>query len=307
MIAGLETVTAGDIEIDGRRVNDAEPKDRDIAMVFQNYALYPQMTVAQNMGFALELAGRKKAEIAAEVQKAAEILSLTPLLTRKPGQLAGGQRQRVAMGRAIVRHPKVFLFDEPLSNLDAKLRVQMRAEIKALHRRLNATIVYVTHDQIEAMTMADKIVVLNGGRVEQIGSPLELYDQPANLFVAGFIGSPAMNILPAAAEADGVRVAGMIALPVRTGLPVGAALLYGIRPEHIVLGEAGGVEAEITVVEPTGADTHVGLRFAGHDLTVVTKDRLAVGPGDRVTVSLWSDRGHLFDAATGQRIVAQAS
>jgi multiple sugar transport system ATP-binding protein len=185
MVAGLETISGGEIMIDGRRVNDLEPKDRDIAMVFQNYALYPQMTVAQNMGFALEMQKKSKSVIAEEVARAAEILSLTPLLDRKPAQLSGGQRQRVAMGRAIVRHPKVFLFDEPLSNLDAKLRVQMRAEIKALHQRLKATILYVTHDQIEAMTMADKIVVLNGGRVEQIGRPLDLYDQPANVFVAG--------------------------------------------------------------------------------------------------------------------------
>ena len=195
MIAGLETIAGGEIRIGDRVVNNLEPKERDIAMVFQNYALYPQMTVAQNMGFALEMRGVKRPEIKKKVEQAAAILGLQPLLPRKPAQLSGGQRQRVAMGRAIVRDPKVFLFDEPLSNLDAKLRVQMRAEIKALQQRLSTTTVYVTHDQIEAMTMADKIVVMQGGRVEQIGAPLDLYDRPANKFVAGFLGSPAMNFL----------------------------------------------------------------------------------------------------------------
>ena len=227
MIAGLEQISEGEIAIDGRRVNDLEPKDRDIAMVFQNYALYPQMTVAQNMGFALEMQKKSKADIAAEVARAAEILSLGPLLDRKPAQLSGGQRQRVAMGRAIVRHPKVFLFDEPLSNLDAKLRVQMRAEIKALHQRLGTTIVYVTHDQIEAMTMADRIVVLNGGRVEQVGRPLELYDHPDNLFVAGFMGSPAMNLLPAEVSGGALLVAGQ-RLPVPPGLREGQKADLGV-------------------------------------------------------------------------------
>jgi multiple sugar transport system ATP-binding protein len=302
MIAGLETVTSGDIAIDGRRVNDLEPKDRDIAMVFQNYALYPQMTVAQNMGFALELAGRSKAEIKSEVDKAAEILSLTPLLERKPAQLSGGQRQRVAMGRAIVRHPKVFLFDEPLSNLDAKLRVKMRAEIKALHQRLKSTIVYVTHDQIEAMTMADKIVVMNAGRVEQIGTPLELYDRPVNLFVATFMGSPAMNILPARATDTGIVVAGIAPVPGMAGVASGTSISYGIRPDEIAIGGEGAVPAEVLVVEPTGSETHVTARLAGHEITVVSKERLSIGPGGQISVSLASDRAHVFDGESGRRL-----
>jgi len=302
MVAGLETVTSGDIAIDGRRVNDLEPKDRDIAMVFQNYALYPQMTVAQNMGFALELAGRSKAEIKTEVEKAAEILSLTPLLERKPAQLSGGQRQRVAMGRAIVRHPKVFLFDEPLSNLDAKLRVKMRAEIKALHQRLKSTIIYVTHDQIEAMTMADKIVVMNAGRVEQIGTPLELYDRPANLFVATFMGSPAMNILPARATDTGILVAGIAPVPGRAGIAPSANISYGIRPDDIVIGGEGAVPAEVLVVEPTGSETHVTARLAGHEITIVSKERLNIEPGQQIMVGLVSDRAHVFEGESGRRL-----
>ncbi|QFY63239.1 sn-glycerol-3-phosphate ABC transporter ATP-binding protein UgpC (plasmid) [Rhizobium grahamii] len=302
MIAGLETVTSGDISIDGRRVNDLEPKDRDISMVFQNYALYPQMTVAQNMGFALELAGKSKAEIKAEVDKAADILSLTPLLERKPAQLSGGQRQRVAMGRAIVRHPKVFLFDEPLSNLDAKLRVKMRAEIKALHQRLKSTIVYVTHDQIEAMTMADKIVVMNSGRVEQIGTPLELYDRPANLFVATFMGSPAMNILPAKATQGGLLVAGIATVPNAAELRYGTDVSYGIRPDDIVIGKEGGVSAEVLVVEPTGSETHVTARLGGHEIAIVSKDRLSIDPGQMISVSFITERAHVFDNGSGRRI-----
>jgi multiple sugar transport system ATP-binding protein len=302
MVAGLETVSSGEVVIDGRRVNDLEPKDRDIAMVFQNYALYPQMTVAQNMGFALELAGRPKAEIAAEVRRAAEILSLTELLERRPSQLSGGQRQRVAMGRAIVRHPKVFLFDEPLSNLDAKLRVQMRAEIEALHRRLRTTILYVTHDQIEAMTMADKIVVLNGGRVEQVGAPLELYDRPANLFVAGFLGSPAMNFLPGAAEAETLVLAGRVRLPRPAGVQPGTPVRYGIRPEDLRIGGPDALPAEVLAVEPTGAETHVRGRFEGHEVTLVTRERLAVRPGESLPVSILAGQGHLFDARSGLRI-----
>ncbi len=296
MVAGLETITGGEIAIAGARVNEKEPKDRDIAMVFQNYALYPQMTVAQNMGFALEMQGRPKAEIAAEVAKAAEILSLTPLLQRKPGQLSGGQRQRVAMGRAIVRNPQVFLFDEPLSNLDAKLRVQMRAEIKALHQRLGTTILYVTHDQVEAMTMADKIVVLNAGRVEQVGSPLELYDRPANVFVAGFMGSPAMNLLPGMVAGGVLTVAG-VALPcaLRDG-PV----TFGLRPDDIATGQ--GAEAEVLVVEPTGAETHLSLRLGSETIGVVTKARITPRPGARLRIDLSSPARHLFDATTGRRI-----
>ncbi|MBX5132376.1 sn-glycerol-3-phosphate ABC transporter ATP-binding protein UgpC [Rhizobium lentis] len=302
MIAGLESVTAGEISIDGRRVNELEPKDRDIAMVFQNYALYPQMTVAQNMGFALELAGRSKADIKAEVDKAADILSLSQLLDRKPAQLSGGQRQRVAMGRAIVRHPKVFLFDEPLSNLDAKLRVKMRAEIKALHQRLKSTIVYVTHDQIEAMTMADKIVVMNGGRVEQIGSPLELYDNPNNLFVATFMGSPAMNILPAKVTETGITVAGLVQLSVKPNAAIGTEISYGIRPDDVGIGGEGAVPVEVQVVEPTGAETHVTARLAGQEITIVSKDRLSIKPGEMLMVGITSPRSHMFETASGKRI-----
>jgi multiple sugar transport system ATP-binding protein len=302
MIAGLETATGGDIAIDGRRVNDLEPKDRDIAMVFQNYALYPQMTVAQNMGFALELAGRSKAEIKTEVDKAAEILSLTPLLARKPAQLSGGQRQRVAMGRAIVRHPKVFLFDEPLSNLDAKLRVKMRAEIKALHQRLKSTIVYVTHDQIEAMTMADKIVVMNGGRVEQVGAPLELYDRPANLFVATFMGSPAMNILPGKVTASGISIAGLATISTKVNVPVGTEIAYGLRPDDVVVGGDNAIPADVLVVEPTGAETHVTARLGGHEFTIVSKSRLNIAPGDTLPISLTEENSHLFEVASGRRI-----
>src|SRR5262249_49477092 len=237
MIAGLETITEGEISIGDRVVNHLQPKDRDIAMVFQNYALYPQMTVAQNMGFALELAGAGKSEIKEKVGAAAAILGLEPLLARYPRQLSGGQRQRVAMGRAIVRDPKVFLFDEPLSNLDAKLRVQMRAEIKALQQRLNTTTVYVTNDQIEAMTMADKIVVLNAGRVEQIGSPLELYDRPVNMFVAGFLGSPAMNFLEGTVRSNshlGFKLADGSVIEL-DAVPAPGRAVLGIRPEAIYI------------------------------------------------------------------------
>jgi len=299
MVAGLETITGGEIAIDGLRVNDLEPKDRDIAMVFQNYALYPQMTVAQNMGFALEMQKKPRDVIRAEVARAAEILSLTPLLERKPAQLSGGQRQRVAMGRAIVRHPKVFLFDEPLSNLDAKLRVQMRAEIKALHQRLKSTIIYVTHDQIEAMTLADRIVVMNGGRVEQIGTPLELYDRPGNVFVAGFMGSPAMNLMSAVVEGGDLVVAGQ-RLPAPPGLRPGQRLTWGIRPEHVMVGL--GTPARVEVTEPTGPELHLTVSLGGETLVAVTRERLAVQPGGEVLVSLDPAQGHAFDAETGLRL-----
>src|SRR2546423_6056080 len=257
MIAGLENITGGEIRIGERVVNNVPPKERDIAMVFQNYALYPHMTVAANMGFSLRLRGADKAEIDSRVRRAAEILGLMPLLDRFPRQLSGGQRQRVAMGRAIVRDPQVFLFDEPLSNLDAKLRVAMRTEIKELHQRLKTTTIYVTHDQIEAMTLADRIVVMHDGLVEQIGAPLELYDRPENLFVAGFTGPPAINFLtapiPAAArlEFPGPRGA---TLPPLGGPPGtdGRPVIYGIRPEHFVISD-GGAGAEVLVVEATGS------------------------------------------------------
>ncbi|WP_333834473.1 ABC transporter ATP-binding protein [Rubrimonas sp.] len=301
MIAGLEEITAGEIAIGGRVVNDVHPKDRDIAMVFQNYGLYPHMTVAQNMGFALRMRGEARAEIDARVRRAADILGLDQFLTRKPGQLSGGQRQRVAMGRAIVRDPAAFLFDEPLSNLDAKLRVVMRGEIKALHRRLGATTVYVTHDQIEAMTMADRIVVMNHGVVQQFGAPLELYDRPANLFVAGFIGSPAMNLIEGVATEDGALRAAGGALPLPTRIAAGRRVALGARPEHLTLAD-GGFVATVTQIEPTGAETHVRADFGGQEITAALRDRPALEIGD--TVRLWAqpERLHLFDAETGARL-----
>jgi multiple sugar transport system ATP-binding protein len=302
MIAGLENITAGEIRIGPRVVNTVPPKERDIAMVFQNYALYPHMTVAANMAFSLKLRRAPKAEIEARVGKAAEILGLTPLLDRYPRQLSGGQRQRVAMGRAIVRDPQVFLFDEPLSNLDAKLRVQMRTEIKALHQRLSTTTVYVTHDQIEAMTMADKIVVMHDGLVEQMGSPLELYDRPANLFVAGFIGSPAMNILPGRIGPAGFSV-GDLVLPLGAA-PAGAAgrpAWYGIRPEHFRLG-GSGLAVEVIVVEPTGSETQVVAKAGAQAITCVFRERITARPGEIIHVQPDPALVHLFDKETGQRI-----
>jgi multiple sugar transport system ATP-binding protein len=281
MIAGLEAISAGEIVIGSRVVNDLEPKDRDIAMVFQNYALYPHMTVEKNMGFSLEHRGGSKAEIAERVNWAADILGLKPLLQRRPGQLSGGQRQRVAMGRAIVRNPQVFLFDEPLSNLDAKLRVVMRGEIKGLHRRLRTTTVYVTHDQVEAMTMADRIVVMNAGRVEQIGTPIELFDRPANTFVAGFIGSPAMNFVPGPVlgEAEGVTV--------------------GVRPEHWEIGE-GGLPVTVTSVDPMGSDTQITGEAGGGEIIALFHTRVGAEPGQVLT--LRPVTRHRFHAADGVRL-----
>ena len=308
MIAGLETITGGTISIDGRVVNNLEPKDRDIAMVFQNYALYPQMTVAQNMGFALELAGTKKPDIKRKVDEAAAILGLGPLLERKPAQLSGGQRQRVAMGRAIVRDPKVFLFDEPLSNLDAKLRVQMRGEIKGLHQRLSTTIVYVTHDQIEAMTMADKIVVMNAGRVEQMGPPLDLYDRPANIFVAGFLGSPAMNFIAGKAGADGrsVQLPDGSRVSVRTfdASLAGSDIIFGIRPEHIKLADSKGVAADVLLIEPTGSETHMTVRLGGQDVVCVMNDRVDATAGQVIQLTLASERALFFNPESGNRLIA---
>src|ERR1700741_401204 len=259
MLAGLEEIDGGAIAIDGKVVNDTESKDRDIAMVFQSYALYPHMTVRANMAFSLKLRNADASVIAERVAKASKILNLDAYLERFPRELSGGQRQRVAMGRAIVRDPKVFLFDEPLSNLDAKLRVSMRSEIKALHQRLKTTTIYVTHDQVEAMTMADRIVVLRDGRIEQIGSPLELYDSPANVFVAEFIGSPAMNMLPAKLSMDGNRRAAVIdggskiELPPQLAGADGQTILVGIRPEHLSVGHvANGLTGKVALVEPTG-------------------------------------------------------
>ncbi len=311
MIAGLEHVSDGEIRIGEQVVNDLPPKQRDIAMVFQNYALYPHMTVRDNMSFSLMLAKQPRDVIDAQVARAAQILGLDHLLDRYPRQLSGGQRQRVAMGRAIVRDPQVFLYDEPLSNLDAKLRVAMRTELKELHQRLKTTSVYVTHDQIEAMTMGDQIVVMRDGRIEQSGAPLDLYDRPANQFVAGFIGSPAMNFLPGTVRRDAsgasVVLDGGTVLP----MPPGAAgadgqkVVYGVRPEHMVLGsgnESGGIEVDVVTLEPTGADTFVACRHHGADMICVFRERHAFAPGSRIRLMPDVSRCHVFDAQSGQRL-----
>ena len=303
MIAGLENISAGEIHIGERVVNNVHPKERDVAMVFQNYALYPHMTVEANMGFSLMLRGADKAAIGERVRIAAEILGLEPYLERFPRQLSGGQRQRVAMGRAIVRDPQVFLFDEPLSNLDAKLRVAMRTEIKALHQRLKTTTVYVTHDQIEAMTMADKIVVMHDGIVEQIGSPLELYDDPANMFVAGFIGSPATNFIEGHIRAEGVEAQGGIMLPLSDAPPAsdGRPIHYGIRPEHLQLAD-DGVEAEVIVVEPTGSETQLFATIAGREVVAVFRERHELHPGQKVRLRPQPGAAMVFDRETGLRL-----
>ncbi|MFV0299692.1 MAG: ABC transporter ATP-binding protein [Paracoccus sp. (in: a-proteobacteria)] len=309
MLAGLEKITSGRILIGDRVVNRLPPKERDIAMVFQNYALYPHLTVAENMGFSLKLNGVSKSEITRRVAPAAEILGLAALLDRYPRQLSGGQRQRVAMGRAIVRDPQVFLFDEPLSNLDAKLRVSMRTEIKNLHNRLTTTTVYVTHDQIEAMTMADKIVVMHDGRVEQIGAPLELYDNPVNLFVAGFIGSPAMNMVEGALTDGHFKAGDGQALPIPARLPAGQAkgqrLIYGIRPEGIALG--GEIPLRIEVTEPTGSETYVAGQMGGAPVTCVFRERVTAKPGEIITISVDPGAVHLFDAESGNRLTTPAA
>jgi multiple sugar transport system ATP-binding protein len=298
MIAGLESITDGEIDIGGRVVNELEPKERDIAMVFQSYALYPHMTVRDNMAFSLKLSRKSKQEIESEVRRAAEILALEPLLDRYPRQLSGGQRQRVAMGRAIVRHPAVFLFDEPLSNLDAKLRVQMRGEIKALHSRLKATMIYVTHD---------RIVVMRAGKIEQIGSPLEIYDNPANAFVGGFIGSPSMNFVDGTvAEENGqivLRDVGGIAWPLgeRGRAYIGRTVQVGIRPEHIRVGDEG-VAATVLNIEPTGSETHLQVEVGGQPMIVVVHDRLAVEAGASVRIAADPNRVTLFDQQSGVRL-----
>ena len=305
MIAGLEEIDAGEVAIGGRVVNKLPPKQRDIAMVFQNYALYPHMTVRDNMAFSLKLAKAPQAAMDERVNRAASILGLSGLLDRYPRQLSGGQRQRVAMGRAIVRDPQVFLFDEPLSNLDAKLRVQTRAELKDLHQRLRTTTIYVTHDQIEAMTMADKIVVMNGGRVEQTGSPLELYDHPANQFVAGFIGSPAMNFLPGTVEAGGFRADGGSLWPLPAGMSAGRPAVYGVRPEHLQLANGhGGVPLLVQVMEPTGSETQVHGRLGEMSIMGAFRERMTVRPGEPINVTADPALVHLFDRETGARLVA---
>ena len=303
MLAGLENITSGEIAIGGRVVNTVPPKDRDIAMVFQNYALYPHMTVYDNMAFSLTLAKAPKSVMDEEVGRAARILGLEQLLHRFPRQLSGGQRQRVAMGRAIVRNPQVFLFDEPLSNLDAKLRVQMRSEIKELHQRLKVTTVYVTHDQIEAMTMADKIVVMNNGNIEQAGRPLDLYDKPANMFVAGFIGSPAMNLLKGTVSDGMLRTDDGTAwpLPVNGSRPKDGPAVYGVRPEHLRL-DAGGIPAIVQVVEPTGSETQVMMKVGDQTMVGAFRERVSARPGEILPVRPDPALVHLFDQQSGQRL-----
>ncbi|HLT76424.1 MAG TPA: sn-glycerol-3-phosphate ABC transporter ATP-binding protein UgpC [Ferrovibrio sp.] len=310
MIAGLEAISGGVIRIGNTVVNEIPPKDRDIAMVFQNYALYPHMTVRENMAFSLKLRGAERSVIEERVKKAAGILGLETYLDRYPKQLSGGQRQRVAMGRAIVRDPQVFLFDEPLSNLDAKLRVQMRTEIKALHQQLRTTSIYVTHDQIEAMTMADRIVVMHDGIVEQIGTPIELYDSPANLFVAGFIGSPAINLLRGTLRKNNGR--SWVATDAGIELPLGnnaagqdgQPVVYGIRPEHLSPAGQDGLPVRVGVVEPTGANTFVYAELAGAQLCGVFTERHGFEPGGTVHLMPQVDRVHLFDADSGRRLPA---
>ena len=308
MLAGLEDITGGEISIDGKVVNDLESKDRDIAMVFQSYALYPHMTVGENMAFSLKLRNADVTLTKERVANAAKILNLDALLDRHPRELSGGQRQRVAMGRAIVRDPKVFLFDEPLSNLDAKLRVAMRAEIKALHQRLKTTTVYVTHDQIEAMTMADRIVVMHDGIIEQIGTPLDLYDRPGNLFVAQFIGSPSMNVVEGTLQGSGggtfVEAAGTRwPVPAQIGGNDGQAVHYGIRPGDMHLAPAGqGIAAKVIVVEPTGAETELLLQVGDVQLVVVIHGRTLAKPEETVYLAIDVDKAHVFDTASGKRL-----
>ncbi|HTD02657.1 sn-glycerol-3-phosphate ABC transporter ATP-binding protein UgpC [Undibacterium sp.] len=310
MIAGLESISGGDFYIAGQRANDLPPQQRNIAMVFQSYALYPHMTVYDNIAFGPKLRKEPESSYRPRIEAAAKMLNLLPYLDRLPKALSGGQRQRVAMGRAVVREPELFLFDEPLSNLDAKLRVQMRAEIKALHQRLQNTIVYVTHDQIEAMTMGDRIVVMNAGNIEQIGEPLELYDRPRNLFVAGFIGSPGMNFIEGTVQAgqqqahlltaDGSR----IPLPAANITP-GQKVTLGVRPEHIALNEShfdGAVSMSLEVVEPTGAETYFYGKIGAAPCCVAARERLAMHAGQEISLTLPPEKLHLFDTASGLRI-----
>ena len=303
-IAGLETVQGGTIRIGEREVNNLDPKERDAAMVFQNYALYPHMTVRQNMAFSLKLHGGKPAEITTRVAEAAKILGLEPYLERYPRQLSGGQRQRVAMGRAIVRKPSVFLFDEPLSNLDAALRVQMRSEIRSLHKRIGVTSIYVTHDQVEAMTMADKIVVMQNGKVQQVGHPLELYDRPCNVFVATFIGSPAMNLIPVEVKAGNLSTQDgqVLVKNISTNKP---KLTLGIRPEHITVsprGTHGTLNARVEAVETTGHMSFLSCYIGNHALNIATTGRLSAAAGETIGLSFALGQLHMFDVATCMRV-----
>jgi len=302
MVAGLETISAGDVLISGQRANDKEPMDRDIAMVFQNYALYPHMSVEQNMGYGLKIAGLPKDQIKAKVQEAARLLQLEPLLDRRPKQLSGGQRQRVAMGRAIVREPAVFLFDEPLSNLDAKLRVQMRLEIKELQTKLGITALYVTHDQVEAMTMADRMIVMNAGIAEQIGTPLEVYETPRTLFSAQFIGSPAMNVVDGCISNGQVLVGDKL---IGTTDKADADIKLGIRPEHLVLDDQGPIEVNVQLTEPLGANTLIHGRLLALDESFTASlsgIHLSQEKGRSMRFSVSSDNLHMFDTKTGLRL-----
>jgi lactose/L-arabinose transport system ATP-binding protein len=307
LIAGLETITGGELEIGGRAVNDVDPSRRGIAMVFQSYALYPHMTVRENMGFALRFARVPRDEIQRQVDEAARILELAPLMDRRPKELSGGQRQRVAIGRAIVRHPEVFLFDEPLSNLDAELRVHMRIELARLHRELATTIIYVTHDQVEAMTLADKIVVMHDGEVAQVGTPLELYDNPDNLFVAGFIGSPKMNFLRAIAEGGALHLPdhGKQTIPtplIKTKLAEGTEVTLGLRPECFRPSGTASLELTVEVIEHLGSETYAYASYANGDvITVATQNDRALAPGDVLNARFDTASALIFDAS-GQRI-----
>jgi ABC-type sugar transport system ATPase subunit len=315
MIAGLESISGGEISIGDRVVNDLPPRDRDIAMVFQDYALYPHKSVYDNMAFGLRMRGSPKDEIAARVKEASDVLQIGHLLERKPGQLSGGQRQRVAMGRAIVRRPQVFLFDEPLSNLDAQLRGEVRVEIKKLHQRFGTTIVYVTHDQVEAMTLADRIAVLRAGKLEQFASPNEIYNRPASRFVASFMGSPPMSMVPAKVNADGSRIELLdgtsLAVPdsrrSMTQAASGRPIELGLRPEHVRPGEARepgdvAIDANVEVIEPLGSETLTWLNVGGKSMTGRFPPELGARPGERVRVTLAMSRMHLFDTETGAAI-----
>jgi multiple sugar transport system ATP-binding protein len=308
-IAGLESVSSGEVWIGGRQVNDMPPKDRDIAMVFQAYALYPNMNVRQNITFGLDMRNVPKPQQEAALARVADLLQIGNLLERKPGQLSGGQRQRVAMGRAMVRDPAVFLFDEPLSNLDAKLRVQMRAELKALHQRLRQTVVYVTHDQVEAMTLADRIVVMNAGRIEQVGTPVELYDHPANVFVAGFIGSPAMNFIVGQTRLQPDGGAWLVAadgaafpLPADIRPSANQAITLGVRPEHLAVAADSPVKLRVDIVEPTGDETHLYGKVGDELVCVRVHERMAITLGQFVPLAWPLARLHVFDTTSGRRL-----
>jgi len=316
MIAGLEDISGGIVKIGDQVVNDLPPRKRNISMVFQNYALYPHMNVRENLGFGLKIAGESAENIASRVADAAEILGLTPLLDRTPAELSGGQRQRVAMGRAIVRHPDVFLFDEPLSNLDAKLRGQMRAEIKKLHQKVRTTVVYVTHDQVEAMTLADRIVVMRDGRIEQVGTPMEVFNNPRTTFVATFIGSPPMNLLPGKITGGQVRLADGALVPVpdalKSNVEEGQEVILGVRPDdispvgHGLSQDGPGAEVSLTVdlAEPLGMESLIYTHLAGQEVLAKLYGPRIVSPGEVLNFRLALDRAHLFDAKTGMSVRA---